>query len=273
MTGGYEKLRCGFDEPLREDARRGDARYGRPFVRHRMPSWDVIISCDPRAETWSAAFAEETALQNPHRPIPRRANAGAVLWICCLQYFAAEALAIGGWRGSYSLSRNYISDLGALDCAGPNGAAEAVCSPLHALMNASFVLQGALIVCGTALVAPRFPKRGLWRTALWLVGASGIGVLGVGLAPEDAVPGAHFLAAIENFLCCNFGMAIMGTAMLNGPPAMRKVGLITFGAGLSVLRGSACSPRGPILASASEASSASPPILSRYGSPAWARCC
>lgn len=186
------------------------------------------------------ARAEETALQNTH-PFARRANAGAILWICCLQYFAAEAVAIHGWRGAYSLSRNYISDLGAVGCeAAANGASDAatrLCSPLHALMNASFVLQGVLIVCGTALAWPRLAKAALATIALGLIGASALGVFVVGLAPEDAAPGPHFVGAIENFLCCNLGMTIMGIAMLSARPAARKAGLVSLGAGLIGLAG------------------------------------
>jgi hypothetical membrane protein len=170
-----------------------------------------------------------------------KTKVGATLWVLCLQYFVAEAVAISGWPGSYSLSRNYISDLGALGCGvRPGGladAAERVCSPLHALMNASFLLQGLLILSGTALVWSRFPKGALWAAALLLIGASGLGVFVVGLAPEDTAPGLHFLGAIENFLCCNAGMAAMGVAMLTAPQPARKLGLVTLAAGVIGLFG------------------------------------
>ena len=97
---------------------------------------------------------------------------GAALWTLCWQYFAAEAISIAGWPGRYSLSQNFISDLGAMGCApSPD-----VCSPLHALMNGSFLLQGVLIVAGALLVWPLFPRGPLWGIALGLVGASGLGV-------------------------------------------------------------------------------------------------
>ncbi len=55
----------------------------------------------------------------------KKAQWGAVFWILCLQYFAGETISIMGWRGPYSLSKNYISDLGAVSCgsaaAGLNG--------------------------------------------------------------------------------------------------------------------------------------------------------
>jgi hypothetical membrane protein len=156
---------------------------------------------------------------------------GAWLWICCLQYFAAEAIAAAGFRGGYSFRRNFISDLGASRCG--DGAD---CSPLHTLMNASFVLQGALICAGAVLVWPLFPK-GLARLALALIAASGLGVTVVGLAPEDAALGWHYVGAAENLFLSNAGMALLGAALLRERPAP---GLISLGFGLLGLAGLAC---------------------------------
>lgn len=159
---------------------------------------------------------------------------GAWFWVCCLQYFAAEGIAAAEFRGGYSFRRNFISDLGAGRCG--DGAD---CSPLHALMNASFVLQGALICAGSVLVWPLFPK-GLARLALALIAASGLGVAVVGLAPEDAAPGWHYLGAAENLFLSNAGMAVLGAALLSEGPAPRAAGLISLGFGLLGLAGLAC---------------------------------
>jgi hypothetical membrane protein len=168
-----------------------------------------------------------------------RTKVGAVLWIFCLQYFAAEAVSIYGWPGSYSLRQNYISDLGAVGCdiraSGLAGATQTLCSPLHGVMNASFLLQGLLIAFGTALVWPLFPRGKLWAIALLLIGASGVGVFIVGLAPEDVSPKLHFIGAVENFLSCNAGMTAMGIAMLSWTRATRLTGLIVFSLGATGL--------------------------------------
>jgi hypothetical membrane protein len=82
----------------------------------------------------------------------KRTSLGSLCWILCLQYFAAEAVAVAGWRGLYSFHDNYISDLGAVTCA------DRLCSPLHALMNVSFVSQGVLISAGAALVWPALSR-------------------------------------------------------------------------------------------------------------------
>jgi hypothetical membrane protein len=155
---------------------------------------------------------------------------GGALWIGCLQFFVAEAVAAAGFAGSYSFRRNYISDLGALSCS-------AGCSPLHGLMNASFVLQGVLIFAGAFVVWPLFPRGALSRLALGLVAASGLGVAIVGLAPEDSAPGWHYFGAAENLLLCNAGAALLGVALLREGSAPRAVGLFSLSFGLIGLTG------------------------------------
>jgi hypothetical membrane protein len=166
---------------------------------------------------------------------------GSVLWTLCLPYVIAEAIAISGWPGSYSLRENYISDLGAAHCGasagGPVGAQSVICSPLHLLMNASFLLQGLLIVFGALLVRPSFPKRGLWAAAMRLIGVAGVGVFVVGLAPEDVAPKLHFVGAVANLVCCNAGMAAMGIAMLHWKEPAYAMGLIALAAGMTGLFG------------------------------------
>ncbi|HEX3937301.1 MAG TPA: DUF998 domain-containing protein [Xanthobacteraceae bacterium] len=166
----------------------------------------------------------------------KKAQWGAIFWMLCVQYFAGEAISIAGWRGPYSISENYISDLGAVRCggaaAGLNGQTGAICSPLHAAMNTSFVLQGLLIVAGTLCVWPIFPSGRLWAAALLLTAVSGLGVFVVGLAPEDTMASIHYLGAVENLFCTNATMVVMGVAMLGWRRETRLMGALTLGAGL-----------------------------------------
>ncbi|WP_158243202.1 DUF998 domain-containing protein [Acidimangrovimonas sediminis] len=121
---------------------------------------------------------------------------GAGLWICCLQYFVVERLSILDWRGQYSLSRNVISDLGALGCR--IGGAHPLCSPLHPLANASFMAQGLLIAGGAALMwRGRRPGMG---PGLALAALAAPGVTLVGVFPENSIPLVHYFAAGENFV-------------------------------------------------------------------------
>jgi hypothetical membrane protein len=164
----------------------------------------------------------------------KRTKWGGFCWTFCLQYFAAEAAAVAGWRGGYSFHDNYISDLGALSCVSSG------CSPLHALMNASFLLQGVLISAGAMLVWPAFPRGWLRALALGLIAASGVGVFVVGLAPEDFAPGWHYLGAGEHFLFCNAGAALLGIALLRRGRATRPIALLSLATGLLGLAGLAC---------------------------------
>ena len=126
-------------------------------------------------------------------------QAGAWLWLGCCQFFVAEQIARLGWAGHYSMARDYISDLGAVHCE------LHACSSLHWLMDGSFVLQGLLIFFGTVLVWGLFAGSTLDRIGLGLLAIAGIGVLFVGLAPEDVNFRFHILGAVANFSRQRFG--------------------------------------------------------------------
>jgi hypothetical membrane protein len=134
---------------------------------------------------------------------------GAGLWLCCFQFFVGEQIARLGWPGHYSMARNYISDLGAVHCDG-----SAACSSLHWVMNGSFVLQGLLIVFGAVLVRGFFPAKPVYRIALALFAIAGVGVLEVGLAPEDVHFRLHLLGAVVHFLGGNLAMILLGLVMI-----------------------------------------------------------
>ena len=134
---------------------------------------------------------------------------GAILWTLCPQYFVAEALTASAWGGGYRFRTNFISDLGAVRC-------DAVCSPWHSLMNASFVAQGFLMIGGAALLHPAFRRRAFETAALLLTATAGLGVIGVGAAPEDFAPGAHYVSAGVNIVGANAAMICMGVALRAG---------------------------------------------------------
>jgi hypothetical membrane protein len=164
--------------------------------------------------------------------IDRRQIAGSVLWICCAQFFVVEAISARAWAPAYSYARNYISDLGAVHCAVfPPGTAMLVCSPLHALMNASFALQGALIAGGALLLLPILARDRLAAAGLALIALAGAGVFAVGLAPEDAHIVVHLLGAAANIVGGNVGMIAVGIG-LRGAPHLRTIAVAAIAAGL-----------------------------------------
>jgi len=113
--------------------------------------------------------------------------AAGVAWIAAaVVYVGTEAVSASAFPG-YSYSANYISDLGVPDVAVFQG--RAIDSPLHAVMNAGFILQGVLYLVA-AVVATRALRTGPRRAflALAVVHAVGITVVGLihGSASSDA---------------------------------------------------------------------------------------
>ncbi len=174
----------------------------------------------------AAAFIPDTA--------STRQYIGAWSVLSVLQYFAAETAVIGAWAGPqpYDRRTGYISDLGAVNCGIYDG--RDVCSPLHLLMNASFVVQGLGMLVGALLlssgilcVAARAGarvqpgRRKPWLAAVWvrsLTGAAGAGTVVVGLVPEDAGSPFHFIGAVTYFLTGAAALLVLGILWLDQTP-------------------------------------------------------
>jgi hypothetical membrane protein len=144
---------------------------------------------------------------------------GAGWWALCFQFFVAEQIARLSWPG-YSMTGNWISDLGIAT------------SPRHWIMNGSLIVQGVLISVGAILMRRLFPAKASYRIALILFVVSGLGVLVVGLVPEDHNAQVHQIAALAHLLAGNLAMILMGVAMLAGAARVRFRGVITLMAGL-----------------------------------------
>jgi hypothetical membrane protein len=160
---------------------------------------------------------------------------GAWSVLSVLQYFAAESAVIGAWAGPqpYDRRTGYISDLGAVNCGLYDG--RDVCSPLHWLMNASFVVQGLGMLLGALLLSsgllcvaaragvrvPGGPSRKPWLAALWmrvLTGTAGAGTVIVGLVPEDVGSGWHFAGALMYFVAGAAALLVLGLLWVNQTP-------------------------------------------------------
>ncbi len=85
--------------------------------------------------------------QTPQPPRTTQSSArlaflvGGGAWILTTLYFVGQGIAQAAWRTSYSLIDNRVSDLGSTTC-GTTVANTYICSPLHAVMNFTFVLTG-----------------------------------------------------------------------------------------------------------------------------------
>jgi hypothetical membrane protein len=102
--------------------------------------------------------------------------------VLTLQFFVVEAIAALQWTG-YSYADDVISDLGS------------ALSPAHRVMNASFVVQAALILAGSVLLLPAVRGRAA-RVAQVVLALAAVGVLLVGVFPEDGSTAMHDIGAL-----------------------------------------------------------------------------
>lgn len=131
---------------------------------------------------------------------PTRLRWGALVWLLTLQFFVVETLAEVRFAGSYSRIDDVVSALGASDSAA------------HQLMNASFVVQAALILGGALLLRPAL-AGGAGRAALVFLGAAAIGVLLVGVFPTDGNGTLHAVGAVLYLVGGGLGLIALAYAV------------------------------------------------------------
>jgi hypothetical membrane protein len=119
--------------------------------------------------------------------------------VLTLQFFVVEAIVALRWSG-YSYADNVISDLGSS------------LSPAHRAMNASFVVQAALILAGVVLLLPAVRGRAA-RVAQVVLGPTAVGVLLVGVFPEDSSTVMHDLGAILYLAGSAIGLLALAYAL------------------------------------------------------------
>jgi hypothetical membrane protein len=129
---------------------------------------------------------------------PRTLTAGTLL-LGSAGYLAAEAVAAAGWRSpSYSYAENWISDLGSATSGVFQG--RELDSPLHAVMNTGFVVQGLLMGCAVVLLSRMVVGRTKSSTAVMGV-VIAVGYVLVGTfhgslqAEQDGTLALHFAGA------------------------------------------------------------------------------
>ncbi len=144
----------------------------------------------------------------------RAVRLGASIWLLAVQFFIAQAVVQSAWTTPFSLTQNFISDLGNTACAPyPPGSGMYVCSPRHAWMNASFIVLGLTILLGGALIRAAFPRGWFRSLGLLLLALAGAGIIAVGLFPENENIALHRLGAAGHFVLGNLGMAVLGMAL------------------------------------------------------------
>lgn len=132
---------------------------------------------------------------------------GPVLYVTSIQYFLIQLVVALRWSPPYSLSRDTISDLGNTACGTWNG--RYVCSPLHSLMNASFVTLGITMILGSVLISRYFATGPTSVAGFAAMAIAGVGVIMVGFFPENSAPTLHELGAAIPFALGNASLIIL----------------------------------------------------------------
>jgi hypothetical membrane protein len=167
-------------------------------------------------------------------------------------YIAAEAIAASAWKQpTYSYANNWISDLGSATAGEFQG--RELNSPLSAIMNSGFIIQGLLYGLGVLLLSRTLTGR--IRTFTVVMGVvTTIGYLLVGTfhgslqAQQNGTLALHFTGAALAILGANLLSLFLGIYWRK-TPATRPIGItsivlgslglvavtilfVTFGAGL-----------------------------------------
>ena len=143
---------------------------------------------------------------------------GALAWLLAAQFFVAQVAVASAWTMPFSVKTRFISDLGNTACGPyPSPLSVIVCSPWHAGMNASFIIVGITMAAGAILARSAF--RAGWRRSLAvaLFVAAGVGVLMVGVYPEDENIMNHSIGAGINFIGGNTALILFGLAVPSTP--------------------------------------------------------
>lgn len=158
-------------------------------------------------------------------------------WLLQPAYVLSEFVVATGSREPYSFSGDTISALGITSCRAEPFPGS--CSAHHAWMNASFIVFGILLAAGAVALWRSLPRSRSANVAGALWFASGLGSIGVGLAPLDHSQGLHYAVALPIFVIRPLALAL--TARLLTPhfprlgsctwavAALTLVGVVGFG--------------------------------------------
>ncbi len=137
---------------------------------------------------------------------------GPAIWVINIQYFIVQVIVASSFTPHYSWLHNTISDLGNTAC-GKYGELY-VCSPRHDLMNASFILLGLTMIIGSPLIYQEFKKSLGSLVGFSAMAIAGVGVLLVGLFPENTIHLLHGTGAELVFICGNEGLVILSRSLM-----------------------------------------------------------
>jgi hypothetical membrane protein len=139
---------------------------------------------------------------------------GGVLWAIGVLEFVIGMIVTQELYGppTYSVTGNYISDLGAVHCMSWSGggafAGDYVCSPAHDVFNIAIILLGILLIAGVFLLYRAIPGVRVRWIALGIFVVAGIGASLVGVFPEDVNLPVHIAVATTAFAGVNVALLV-----------------------------------------------------------------
>jgi hypothetical membrane protein len=158
----------------------------------------------------------------------RKELLGATAWVLTLQFFVVQGVVQAAWTTPFSLAHNMISDLARVTC-GPLHRAPGIdvaCSPWHALMNVSIILNGFLIPAGAYFTRAAWPAGRGMTIALAMIALTAPGHVAVGVFPSDTSPSMHVLGAGIILALGNPGIVSAGLALWRSRRALAIVSLV-----------------------------------------------
>jgi len=149
---------------------------------------------------------------------------GPTIWMLSIQYYLIQLQAALAWPTAYSVLNNTISDLGNTACGGYGS--RFVCSPLHSLMNYSFITLGLTMATGSLLIYQEFKKSRTSLVGFSFMAIAGFGTILVGLFPENTISRLHTFGAALPFLIGNIALVVLGIT-LDIPQGLRRYTLLS----------------------------------------------
>jgi hypothetical membrane protein len=160
--------------------------------------------------------------------LTRPVIAGAACWSLAVLFFVDQAIVQAATTRPYGMATNLISDLGITAC-GPftNGSYHVdVCSPLHAVMDGTFIAVGLLHAVGAIATRAAWPDDFLSTAGRVLMMLAGAGLVVTGFTPENVNPSLHGSSALLGLGCLNTAMILLGFGLLKTTRGLGTLALI-----------------------------------------------
>jgi len=147
---------------------------------------------------------------------------GALAWLPLIAYFGIEVIVGHATTEPYDPLLQPMSDLGVTAC-GVNKyplAEQALCSPLHMVMNWTMAISGTLIAAGALLLRSRFPLGRRVTAATWLLVVFGVSNTLPGAIPADLGFTWHVITSIPGMVVQVPALFLFGRALWPDNPKL-----------------------------------------------------